>query len=181
LPELKVSDDQPAAEAVVARLVELGHRRIGLISGLQVLNSGRNRRSMYERALEANGLVADLVEIGDYSPQSGAAAAYRLLDAEDPPTAIIAANDMMAIAAMSAIQKRGLRVPEDVSVVGWEDIPLSALLEPSLSSVSFDPFWVGAQGAHALLRVIEGEELHQPTPRVPKFVERGSIGPARRP
>ncbi|MGK9221161.1 MULTISPECIES: LacI family DNA-binding transcriptional regulator [unclassified Microbacterium] len=177
LPVLRVSNDRPAAEAVVDRLADLGHRRIGIIAGLQSLASGRGRLRLFQEALAARGLEDVAVEYGDYSPESGAAACARLLRRDATPTAIIAANDMMAIAAIAEAQRQGRRVPDDVSVVGWENIPLSALLQPALSSVSSDPFWTGQQGARALLGVIDGHELPEPAIRVPRFVERDSIGP----
>ncbi len=182
LPIMNSSDDGPATRAVIAHLAGLGHRKIGIVSGIQELVSGRRRRTLYQDALGAQGLEPDRWAVGDYSPESGAAATQQLLDSGDPPTAIVYANDMMAIAGVAAIQKRGLRVPEDVSVVGWEDIPLAALLEPALSSVVNDPFEVGATGARALLDVIGGTTFTEEiTLRNPQFVARASSGPAPSP
>ncbi len=172
------SDDAPAAHAVIDRLVELGHRRIGIVAGIQELRAARHRREYYQDAMRGHGLDDSLWVATDYSPAQGADATARLLALPDRPTAIVYANDLMAMAGMATVVKHGLSVPGDISVVGWEDIPIARHLAPALASVANDTFNVGAIAARALLDAIEGATFAEEIPiSEPRFVPRHSIGP----
>ena len=110
-------------------LIGLGHRRIGFIAGRPDLESARLREQGYLKALERSGIEfdPDLVRVGEYTREATEGPAHELLELSDPPTAIFAANDMSAIATMDVAQSLGLSVPDDLSVIGFDNILESAL------------------------------------------------------
>lgn len=118
-------------------LVSLGHQRIGFITGSMDLGCSQDRLEGYKAALRAHHLPihTDLIYEGDFFQSSGLAAANALLDLPEPPSAIFASNDMMAMGAMDAIRHRGLRIPDDVSIVGFDNIPQSAMVFPQLTTI----------------------------------------------
>lgn len=130
-------------------LWELGHRRFGFITSPPTLRSTRHRREIFERALAERGVRAR-IEVGDMRGEGGAVAARRLLSAAEPPTAIMAANDLMAFGALRAARALGLRVPEDVSVIGFDDVMFSALTQPALTTVELSRQRLGEMAARAL-------------------------------
>jgi DNA-binding LacI/PurR family transcriptional regulator len=176
-----VYDAEQAIADVVAHLVGLGHRRIAQVTGPQSGESPRVRREMYQAALHAQGIDAGLWLPGDFTALGGRAATESLLALDDPPTAIIYSNDLMAIAGMGTAFEAGLRIPEDVSVVGWDDIAVAEYLHPALSTVAQHPFEDGRMAATLLLEAIEGRVFDEPvaTPD-PVFRPRASSGPAPR-
>jgi LacI family transcriptional regulator len=119
-------------------LIGLGHRRIGFITGNMEMAAARQRLEGYRSALRTHHLPADpaLVQNGEFHIPEAYAAALALLALPDPPTAIFASNDHMALAAIDALRERGLRVPEDMSVVGFDGIPQAAQVHPPLTTVS---------------------------------------------
>lgn len=121
----------------MAYLIELGHRRIGFIAGIPDLSSAIVRLRAYQEALVAHGILFDpeLVVAGEFHQKEGYHAASTLLDLATPPTAIFAANDQSAFGAIEAIRNRGLRVPDDISVMGFDDLPQSAYMFPALTTV----------------------------------------------
>ncbi|MBX3015251.1 MAG: LacI family DNA-binding transcriptional regulator [Caldilineaceae bacterium] len=118
-------------------LLGLGHRRIGLITGELGLGCAVDRREGYSAALAGHGLAVDptLIATGDFSQESGYAGAKALLARPSRPTAIFASNDMMAFGAMEAIREHGLRIPADLSILGFDDIPQAAGVHPALTTV----------------------------------------------
>lgn len=116
-------------------LYRLGHRRIGFVSGPPQLKSAQIRRSAFLNSLRHYGLSEDLVVEGDHRVAGGLAAMNRLLGLTNPPTAVLASNDLTAVGIMSAIRKSRLRVPEDISVVGFDDIGLAEFTDPPLTTV----------------------------------------------
>ncbi|MGW5364168.1 LacI family DNA-binding transcriptional regulator [Actinopolymorpha pittospori] len=174
-----VYDEEPAITDVVDHLVSLGHRRIAQVVGPQGNASAQVRRELYQRLFRARGIDDSHWIESDYTAAGGRAATARLLDAEAHPTAIVYSNDLMAVAGTSAAISRGLRVPGDISIVGWDDITLSQYLHPALSTVSQHPFDDGRIAARLLLEAIGGREFVEPvrTPD-PVFVPRESSGPA---
>ena len=124
-------------DQAVEHLSGLGHRRIAFISGPSQLASARERRDAFLRRLDDPCFPrrAILIEEGNHKVAGGLEAMLRLLDHEPRPTAIIASNDLTAIGAMRAIRQRGLRVPEDISVVGFDDIQMAQFTEPPLTTV----------------------------------------------
>lgn len=130
------SDNRNGAREGVAHLIGLGHRRIGFIGGRDA-NQGRLRLMGYRDALRDGDISAtpEYILPGSWTWDSGYAQAGRLLDLPQPPTAIFCANDNMALGAMRAIKERDLRVPEDISLLGFDDIPAAAMSDPPLSTV----------------------------------------------
>jgi LacI family transcriptional regulator len=130
-------DNFQGAYMATSHLVELGHKRIGAIAGLPNSGITDSRVEGFRRAQEDNGVAydPDLVFSGDYSAESGIRHANSLLDTSDRPTAIFAFNDLMAIGAIEAVFRRGLRVPDDVAVIGFDGIDLAKHTWPPLSTV----------------------------------------------
>jgi LacI family transcriptional regulator, repressor for deo operon, udp, cdd, tsx, nupC, and nupG len=158
-------DNAAAAETAVHHLLELGHRRIAHIAGGRRNALTAERCAGYRRALRSFRLVpvAELVSYGDYSIESGARAASALLDLARPPTAIFAANDDMAIGAMNEAKARGLLVPSDISVVGFDDIPFAASYDPPLTTVHQPFFDMGTAAMDTLYELLRGQA---PAPRI---------------
>jgi DNA-binding LacI/PurR family transcriptional regulator len=157
-----MNDDSAGASAAVDYLVSLGHRRIAHIDG----GSGASapmRRSGYEQAMRRHG-IADFIRTveGDYTEAGGAAAVEVLLAAGTPPTAIFAANDLSALGALDALEQAGLRVPEDMSVVGYDNTSLARLRKIGLTTVDQPRREMGRAAAELLLERLEGERR---TPR----------------
>lgn len=140
-------------------LLGLGHRRIACIAGPQGLSSARQRVEGYRAALaEAGGAVDEaLVRSGDFTSAGGHAAMLALLEPADPrrwPTAVFASNDLMAMGAVSAAASRGLRIPQDLSVVGFDDIALAAYCNPPLTTIAQPKHETGELAARLLLERI---------------------------
>jgi DNA-binding LacI/PurR family transcriptional regulator len=169
------SEDSRAVSELVDLLVEAGHTRIAHVSGPRRYVHGRVRRETFVAALQARGLDASLVVEGDFSAASGREATAALLDREDPPTAIVYANDMMAIAGLSLARSRGLRVPEQLSLTGFDDTELSAHLSPGLTTVATGAEERGVVAMRTLLATIAGDAPgHVPVEHV-TVIPRGSI------
>jgi LacI family transcriptional regulator len=120
----------------VRHLSDLGHQDIGFIRGPMNLGSARVRYKAFISSLESRGVPPAFIEEGDHRVAGGHDAMSRLLDREVRPTAILASNDLTAIGAMNAVFERGLRVPEDISVIGYDDIDLSTYIQPPLTTVN---------------------------------------------
>ena len=171
------SDDGVAAELAVAHLASLGHRRIGLAVGPDRFVPAHRKANGFRRAMRSIG-VADPVMVNSlYSVEGGHAAAGQLLDAG--VTGIVCGSDLMALGTVRAVRQRGLRVPEDVSVVGYDDSPLIAFTDPPLTTVRQPVAAMGRAAVGALLDEIAGV----PVPRTeflfrPELVMRSSTGPA---
>jgi LacI family transcriptional regulator len=141
------------AAGMVRHLLALGHRRIAMITGAERNHDAVKRLEGYRLALTEAGIGLDpLLEVqGDFSESAGYAAALELLACGSTPTAIFAANDAMAIGALSALHERGMRVPRDMTVVGFDDIPMARYMNPPLSSVHVDISELGARATTRLL------------------------------
>jgi LacI family transcriptional regulator len=118
-------------------LIELGHRRIGFIAGLSGLYSAVERQEGYAAALADHGipLCNDLIVQGEFSFEEGYSAVEKLLALEERPTAIFASNDLSAFGALEAIRQHGLRIPDDISLLGFDDIPQASVTYPKLTTV----------------------------------------------
>jgi LacI family transcriptional regulator len=171
------ADDTLGARVATAHLAELGHRRIGHLAGKPTVSTGLARRRGYLEALEAKGLSTDprlVVEAG-YTEEGGARAAERLLAMEDRPSAIFAVTDMSAIGAVGAARRMGLRIPQDVAIVGYNDIPLASRLVPGLTTVHVPIHEFGAVAARLMLeQVLTGEISRRRVVFNPQLVVRGS-------
>jgi LacI family transcriptional regulator len=147
-------------------LISLGHRRIGLVAGPRDLLCSRARLDGYRAALDAAGIDLDdkLIMQGDFRHDSGFAAGDRMLDLDDPPTAVFASSDQMALGVYEAARRRGLRIPADLSVVGFDDLPEARWSSPPLTTVRQPLAEMGGLAARTILRMARGETLA--TPRV---------------
>lgn len=152
------SDNRHGAALATGHLLSLGHRRIGFIGGRPDLESACLRELGYRDTMCAAGLPPDdsLIRTGEYEPDVARAAAGELLALADRPTAIFAANDLMAIAVIEEAASRGLRVPEDLSVVGFDNIPESALTRPALTTVHQPIHEMGARAIEMLVDLLAG-------------------------
>ncbi|GAA3342153.1 LacI family DNA-binding transcriptional regulator [Amorphoplanes nipponensis] len=163
-------------------LLGLGHRRIGLIAGPRTLACSRARLDGYRAALSAAGIGLDpgLVAQGDFRHESGYAAGGRLLDLAEPPTAVFATSDQMALGVYEAARRRGLRVPADLSVTGFDDLPEARWSSPPLTTVRQPLAEMGGLAAHTVLRLARGETLQAPRVELAtELVVRDSTAPPR--
>ena len=172
-------DDAAGIRRAVRHLHALGHQRIAHVSGADRYVHSRVRRAAWEGEMAALGLDPGALVEADFTGAAGARATHELLDQPEPPTAIIFSNDIMAIAGMSAAADRGVRVPQDLSVVGFDDIPLAPYVFPALTTVRQDVFEWAKACAHALVAIVEGGEHPPVTLPSVDFIVRASTGPAR--
>ncbi|MDT0399409.1 MULTISPECIES: LacI family DNA-binding transcriptional regulator [Streptomyces] len=150
--------------AATGHLLSLGHRRIGMITGPARLLCSRARLDGYRAALEGSGIALDesLVVPGDFRPESGFAGCTTLLELPDPPTAVFAAGDRMALGAIEALRGRGLRVPQDMSVVGFDDLPEVRWSAPPLTTVRQPLADMGKLAVRTVLRLTRDEQPDSP-------------------
>lgn len=167
-------DDAPAVQRAVQHLISLGHRSIGHVQGPAHYEHTRLRREAWLSALAKAGLPPGPLAEGDFTATVGANATHELLDRADPPTAILYGNDLMAIAGINAAIKRGIRVPDDLSVVGFDDITLATYISPELTTVRRDVQAWGAAAATALVDMVEEKTVEIPTLPKPRFIVRSS-------
>jgi DNA-binding LacI/PurR family transcriptional regulator len=185
-----VIDDVDGGRLATTHLLELGHRRIGFIGdrseGGLGFRSGRRRLTGYSRALEAAAIAVDpaLVQIGAATSAAAAELARVLLNGPDPPTAIFAASDTQAMGVLAAAANLGIEVPDELSVVGFDDIETAALLQ--LSTVRQPLAFSGAEGARRLAAQLRGEVVRPICTRLPlQVIQRAStakrpgLGPVR--
>jgi LacI family transcriptional regulator len=160
-----LADDESGAYAVVEHLIACGHRKIAFIEGKKGFQSSLRRRSGYERALQAHGLTvcSDFCEQGDYDIESGYHAMKRLLRLEVRPTAVFCSNDDMAVGAIKACSEQSVRVPEELSVAGFDDNHFSAYLTPALTTVKRPIETISSEGARRLLEAIESKRMEPET------------------
>jgi LacI family transcriptional regulator len=157
-----VVDNRAAALGVVAHLAGLGHRRVGHIAGPRNTSTGADRREGYRAGIRAHGLADEpglVVEADAFSEEAGNRALGIMLAGTARPTAVFAANDLIAIGMLQRLRGIGARVPGDLSIVGFNDIPLAGLLEPALTTVRVPQLEMGAVGAHLLIDRLEGRPI----------------------
>lgn len=176
-----MGDDAHGVEQAVRHLLGLGHRRIGHLAGPSGLSTGIARtRAFRQWMFELGGDLSDelSVECATYSVDEGARAGKVLLDRAHP-TAVVAGNDQLAVGLLDAMRERELRCPEDVSVVGYNDMPYMDKLSPPLTTVRVPHADIGAEAARILLRRLEQHVVDVSTVALPVHLEvRGSTGPA---
>ena len=169
-------ENREGAHEAVAHLIQLGHRRIGLINGQLQMEAALARRDGYKQALLENGIAIDpeLMVEGFYAQAAAFQAMQRLLDLPDPPTGVFAASDTMAIGALNAIKARGLRVPEHVALVGYDDLPFAAESNPPLTSVQQPVDEMSRRAVEVLIEQIRGEASPRSVPLSARLVVRES-------
>ncbi|MCX5512923.1 cytochrome-c peroxidase [Kaistia algarum] len=169
------AENEVGAYLATRHLIENGHRRIAHVGGPEGLFSTRERLAGFRRALAEAGLAEAAVHLGAYSREHGAASAERLLGSSGSPTAIFAGSDFIAIGLMRAARGMGTRVPADVSLVGFDDMPFSQLLDPALTTVRQPAAEIGRVGVRQLLRLINKQAADPVTRLAVELVERQSV------
>jgi LacI family transcriptional regulator len=175
-----MSDNPRGAAVAVEHLHDLGHRRIATITGLVETRPGADRLRGYRDALRARGLAFrdEYVAYGDFYVESGQHAMNRLLDLDEPPTAVVCASDLMALGAIRAVAERGLEVPRDVSIVGFDDIQLAGHVQPPLTTLRQNKARLGAEAGRALTRLIAADAAVPEAMTLPvELVVRASTAP----
>ncbi len=174
-------DETNAGRMATQYLLSMGHRRIALITGPLEEDCSQDRQAGYQQALQEAGVDFDptLVMEGDWSATSGHQAVECLLEDGADFSAIFAQNDRIAVGAIRALREAGLRVPEQVSVVGFDDMPLASYFDPPLTTVRQDIFYIGSEAARLLIQAIEQpgrqtQHVHLPV----ELIERGSTAKA---
>ena len=174
-----VSDNVRGARLATEHLLALGHRRIGFVGGLPEISTTRERLDGYREALAAEDVPfsSELTAEGDSRQDSGRVRTGRLLDLPDPPTALLTGNNLMTLGALQEIRERKLRIPDDVAIVGYDDMPWSSAFNPPLTAVDQPGYEMGRQAAEILMRRIEAPDTPPETVVLrPRLVVRGSCG-----
>lgn len=171
-------DDEPGMRAVLDDLIARGHRHIAHVTGPAGYLHVQHRREVWAQALAEAGLPRGRCIHTDFSAGEGAGATDRLLRGRTRPTAIVYANDVMAIAGLAALQRAGLSVPRDVSITGFDDTELAHHVQPPLSSVRTDVTGWGRRAAAALLDLVAGGEAQHLVLDPAQYVSRSSVAAA---
>jgi DNA-binding LacI/PurR family transcriptional regulator len=166
LPDTRIPfvdiDAAAGAETAVQHLIDLGHRRMAIITNAPLTyTSAQQRRSGYMQALTKAGISVNenLIEEGNYTPSSGFAAMEKLLKNSPIPSAVFIASDVVAMGAILAIKRAGLSIPEDIAIVGFDDIPLSEYFDPPLTTIKVPAYGLGWAVSERLIRLIRNEDL----------------------
>jgi LacI family transcriptional regulator len=178
LDQIATENTGPTAR-LVAHLAELGHERIGMIAGLAGLATSEERIEGYRRGLASSALSFDpeLVARGDSHAEPARAAAHRLLGLERPPTALVVTNNRMTIGVMRALREAGLRVPDDIALVAFDDFEWADLFHPRLTTIAQATTQLGEQAVSMLLsRLAKPDLLARKVRLEPMFVHRESCG-----
>ena len=174
------SDSAGGARVATRHLIDLGHRRIAHIRGRAGLASAQLREVGYRESLIAAGIPfdTDLIRDGGYQADLTSQGARELLTLPDRPTAVFAANDKSALGVMSVARELGLRVPEDLSIVGFDDIPEAASAAPPLTTMAQPLHDLGARALTMLIQLLEGKEVVSHVELPATLIVRASTGPA---
>ncbi len=168
-------DDEGSARRATDHLIALGHRRIGFISGSEEYDLSNWRIDGWREAMTAAGLQTDdLLARGDFSYESGIAATNALLALKESPTAIIASSDQMALAALDTVTKRGLKVPQDISLISFDNTPVVRFTEPQLTAVDQPIAATFSKAVELLITMGDAPNLQQPVVTEGTLVLRGS-------
>ena len=154
-------DNYKGGYDATSHLINLGHRSIGCIAGPSQVTPSWQRRQGYSRALRDNGLPVEesLIVQGDFRGDSGRDGMHRFLEMKSPPTAIFACNDIMAIGAMAEARRQGIAIPDQISIIGFDDIALASLVVPQLTTIAQPKKLLGETGAKLLLRRLRQEDM----------------------
>ena len=158
-------------------LIGLGHRRIGLIAGRLNISTSRERRLGFEDAMAAHGIAVqpDYIRVGDFKQASGRALADELLNLSPAPTAFFVLNNLMTVGALETIHRRKLKIPGDIAVLGFDDLPWAEALDPPLTVVRQPAYEVGQAAAELLIkRLGDPKRAETHLKLVPKMVIRSS-------
>jgi LacI family transcriptional regulator len=160
-------------------LLSLGHRSIGFISGPQSLNSARARKEAFRAALRVHGLRVrnEWIAEGDMRVDGGRLAMQRLLACKPRPTAVLASNDLMAVGALQAAHAARIAVPKELSIIGFDDIPIASMVHPALSTIRHPRRQVAERAFSALQKALKGDRTADREPLHPHLVTRNSTAP----
>ena len=174
-------DDEAAAAAATQHLIDLGHRRVGFITGSDEYALSKDRLRGYEEAVRAAGLHdPKLVARGDFTFRSGVDATKRLLDLAEPPTGIVASSDQMSLAALEVAKSRGLQVPENLSIVSFDDTPIVKFSTPPLTAIRQPIAPMAARAAELLIEANGGDHSSDTVSMIPfELIVRGSTARPR--
>jgi DNA-binding LacI/PurR family transcriptional regulator len=170
-------DNYRGAHEAVSHLIARGHKNIGLIEGRAQVSTSRERRRGYLDALAEHGLTAkkEFMRSGDFKQESGRVLTNELLSLRTPPTALFVCNNLMTVGALAAIHQRNLRIPQDVAIVGFDDLPWAEALDPPPTVVRQPAYNVGRQAMELLLkRIMEPERPPVTLRLLPELVIRRS-------
>lgn len=176
-PVVRTDHSGPVEEAV-ERLAGLGHRRVARVTGPSGLLHTQHRTRTLLAAAAQHDMTATVVE-GDYTERAGVELTRQLLEAQDPPTAVLYDNDVMALGGLGAAAQAGVDVPSQLSVVAWDDSTLCRLANPPLTVMAVDVHEYGCIVARAVLDLLDGLPAQERWSPVARWVERASTGPAR--
>jgi LacI family transcriptional regulator len=175
-----VDVDNPLAMNLITRhLVELGHKRIAFIGAPDILMFAHIRLEAFRTALMENNLSLEdeLTVFGDLTQKGGFEQAEKLLDLDEIPTAIVASNDLMALGAISAAQKRGLEVGKEIAIIGFDDVPQAELNHPTLTTIHQPIYKIGTMACEMLIRTLAGDTLEEQNILLkPSLIVRESCG-----
>ena len=163
-------------------LLSLGHRDIGFIAGPQSLNSARGRKEAFRAALRNHGVHvrSEWIAVGDMRVSGGRKAMESLLARSPRPTAVVASNDLMAVGALQAAHAGRIHVPRDLSIIGFDDVPIAAMVHPPLSTIRHPRREVAARAFECLLKTVQGEKVEDEAPLQPHLIIRNSTAPPPR-
>lgn len=157
------NDNQEAGFRATEHLIKLGHKRIGFIGGeFSYVFMGERFRG-YKKALDSYGIKfgKEFLSLGEFIEEGGYNAMKKLLSLKPHPTAIVAADDLMAFGAIKAVKEAGLRIPEDIAIIGFNDTPLASYIEPPLSSVEIFVYELGYNASETLINQLDGSDGHK--------------------
>jgi DNA-binding LacI/PurR family transcriptional regulator len=176
-------DNVGGARQATEHLLAHGHRRIGMVGDLPRIFTAAERYQGYAETMKAAGIGVDelLVKLGPHDVAAAETATRELLGLPDPPTAIVYGNDLMAIAGMGVALEAGLEVPSELSVVGFDDVPLAAHVTPPLTTVRQDALAWGEAAARTLLAVVERQAVPAVQLDLPQLIVRASTAAPRQP
>jgi DNA-binding LacI/PurR family transcriptional regulator len=142
-------------------LFSLGHSDIGFIAGPQTLNSAQGRKDAFTAALRAHGkhVCKDWIAIGDMRVEGGRLAMQHLLSLNPRPTAVVTSNDLMAVGVLQAAREAKIRVPQDLSIIGFDDIPIASMMHPPLSTIRHPRREVAARAFDCLWKLVNGQKI----------------------
>jgi LacI family transcriptional regulator len=163
-----IATNRDGALAAMNYLTGLGHRRIGFITGRLELVSANRRLEGYKDGLVAAGIPLDdsLIQVSDYTIETAVNCTQRLLSLDDPPTAIFASNDMSAMGVYQAAKETGVHIPEDLSVIGFDNLKESSFLQPALTTVDQFIQDMGTLAVEMIVKLVDGETLDVPLHKI---------------
>ena len=156
-----VVDNKAGSKRATQHLIALGHERIGFIAGINTVTTGQERLKGYLEAIQESGLrkIGDLIQDGAFHQQGGYDAMNRMLNLRKSPTAVVSANNLMTLGALQAIHDRCIKIPEEIAIIGFDDMAWASSLQPPLTVVAQPTYEIGKQAACLLLDRLDNPDL----------------------